>query len=297
MNVDERRAAPFDEQAALAELEGVLRELEASRQRRRTANDAFDRFLKSFSRPTPAPAASAPPGRGGSARVPAIEPADDARRPAQGPAIEAADHATRPLPGLPARASAAVASSPSSSAGTGLQEQMAGERREPEGTPAGAPPRRRRLPGGVPLGLAAVALGAFVVFGVFGGGRARDPREAPSRGAAGERASTPAPVTPSPAEAPPAARSPAGRTDAPASAVTGLTTLRPVWVRVTVDGERVLERELPAGEHVPLSPRETIVVRAGDGGAVRLALEGKDQGVLGEDGRAVTRRYDVTALK
>jgi len=61
--------------------------------------------------------------------------------------------------------------------------------------------------------------------------------------------------------------------------------------------ERLLERELPAGETVPLSPRETIVLRAGDAGAVRLAIAGKDQGPLGEEGRAVTRSFDVTALR
>ena len=39
---------PFEEQAALAELERLQRELEESRRRRRQANDAFDSFLRSF---------------------------------------------------------------------------------------------------------------------------------------------------------------------------------------------------------------------------------------------------------
>jgi hypothetical protein len=39
---------PFDEQAALAELERLQRELEEARRRRRQANDAFDSFLRSF---------------------------------------------------------------------------------------------------------------------------------------------------------------------------------------------------------------------------------------------------------
>jgi hypothetical protein len=66
-----------------------------------------------------------------------------------------------------------------------------------------------------------------------------------------------------------------------------------VWVRVTVDGERVLERELEAGVRIPLEAKETIVVRAGDAGAIRLTIAGKDQGVFGPDGIAVTRTFPV----
>ena len=70
-----------------------------------------------------------------------------------------------------------------------------------------------------------------------------------------------------------------------------LTTLRPVWVRVVVDGEKRIERELAAGQKIPLSARETIVVRAGDAGALRVTVAGKDQGPLGPDGAVATRTF------
>jgi hypothetical protein len=68
-----------------------------------------------------------------------------------------------------------------------------------------------------------------------------------------------------------------------------LRTLRPVWARAFVDGRKAFERELPAGQRVPLQATRVIVVRAGDAGAIRISVDGKDQGPLGPDGRPVTR--------
>jgi hypothetical protein len=70
-----------------------------------------------------------------------------------------------------------------------------------------------------------------------------------------------------------------------------LVTLRPVWVRVLVDGERTIERELPGGQKIPLAPGRSIAVRVGDAGAVRLWIDGKDQGPLGPDGAVATRTF------
>ncbi|CAN5540542.1 hypothetical protein BH23ACI1_BH23ACI1_23350 [soil metagenome] len=72
-----------------------------------------------------------------------------------------------------------------------------------------------------------------------------------------------------------------------------LTTIRRVWMRVLVDGERVLEREVPAETRVPLTAGKTIVVRTGDGGAVRFSIGGQDQGFLGREGEVVTRTFTV----
>ena len=66
-----------------------------------------------------------------------------------------------------------------------------------------------------------------------------------------------------------------------------------MWVRVIVDGERVLEREVPAGSRIPLEPKETIVIRTGDAGAVQLTIAGQDQGTLGREGQVVTRTFSV----
>jgi hypothetical protein len=70
-----------------------------------------------------------------------------------------------------------------------------------------------------------------------------------------------------------------------------LTTLRVSWVRVIVDGEKTIERELPAGAKIALVARQSIVVRAGDAGAVRVTIDGKDQGSFGPDGAVATRTF------
>jgi hypothetical protein len=62
---------------------------------------------------------------------------------------------------------------------------------------------------------------------------------------------------------------------------------------VIADGERVVERELPADARVPLKAARTIVIRTGDAGAVRLSIAGQDQGILGRDGEVVTRTFTV----
>ena len=71
-----------------------------------------------------------------------------------------------------------------------------------------------------------------------------------------------------------------------------MTTRRTVWVRVTVDGRRTIERELPGGERIPLRAEQSIVIRAGDGGAVLVRRGGQDTR-LGEDGFPITRTFAV----
>jgi hypothetical protein len=62
---------------------------------------------------------------------------------------------------------------------------------------------------------------------------------------------------------------------------------------VIADGERVVERELPAGAKIPFTATKTVVIRAGDAGAVRLILRGADHGTLGGDGDVVTRTFTL----
>ena len=71
-----------------------------------------------------------------------------------------------------------------------------------------------------------------------------------------------------------------------------VTTIRRVWMRVTVDGERVVEREVAEGTKIPLNGSQ-IVIRAGDAGAVRVSIAGKDQGVFGPAGQVATRTFTV----
>jgi hypothetical protein len=70
---------------------------------------------------------------------------------------------------------------------------------------------------------------------------------------------------------------------------------RRVWVRVIVDGERVIERELAAGTRIPLQADRAIVIRVGNAGALRLTINGTDRGPLGDEGEIVTRTFTAQA--
>ena len=111
-----------------------------------------------------------------------------------------------------------------------------------------------------------------------------------------------APATPSssiPASTAPTVTTPQTTSPAPAASQgpppqAEIVTLRPVWLRVTVDGERTIEREVPGNERIPLKARRTIAIRAGDASAVRVMLAGQDQGVLGRTGEVVNRTFTVS---
>ena len=70
-----------------------------------------------------------------------------------------------------------------------------------------------------------------------------------------------------------------------------MITLRRVWLRVTVDGERTLEQEVQADKLIPLTPKQVVTIRAGDAGAVRVAVNGKDTGLFGTDGFPRTKTF------
>jgi hypothetical protein len=87
-------------------------------------------------------------------------------------------------------------------------------------------------------------------------------------------------------------RSSAPKTEAPAAA--GLTIhvkpLRTCWVRVVVDG-RTDARELQPGEDIVLNARHSILLRAGDAGALSIEVNGRVLPPLGLDGQVVERRF------
>ena len=74
-----------------------------------------------------------------------------------------------------------------------------------------------------------------------------------------------------------------------------LATRRPVWLRVIVDGTIAIEREVATGEELPFAANRTIVVRAGDAGAVTVRVGGVDQGPVGRDGQVLTRTFSAPA--
>jgi len=152
---------------------------------------------------------------------------------------------------------------------------------EPAPPPAAVPARRVRVksPALMAGALAVLAAGGWVTWMAW----PRTPRTA---------AALPVPeTTPALPDQPPA---PAAEAAAPSpEPVSELTTTGPVWVRVIADGERVVERELPANARIPLTARKTIVIRAGNAAAVRVTLAGQDQGVLGPEGVALTRTFNL----
>lgn len=230
---EETPRAPFDERAALEELERLKNAVEESRRRRKDASAAFDDFVSSFRK----------------------SPGDDASR----------AHAGGESRPLPTRLQATDASLP----------QWPVTRRKPL-------PLAWALAGGV----VAVTTGLVLTRAWrTSPGESADPRTSVQAPAAGALAS-------------PSPRPPASATAAPGIAgalQAELVAVRDVWVRATADGVRVVERELEAKARVPLRATRTIVIRAGDAGAVRMTINGEDRGPLGADGVVVTRTYTAPA--
>jgi hypothetical protein len=250
--------APFDESAALAELEDLRLSIERARQRRKQVDAEFDEFVRGFKKPCVeqevevAPAPAPPPSSSQDPLLPF---------PSEIGTAAAAPH--------PWGLTAAPAASPHSFS-------------EAANLPPGLIPRpleRRRIARpAAALGAAAVVIAAAVLL-------TRTWRAAPpdaSGASAPAAAGTAAPAR-LPAAAPVAAPSPPPQAK--------LTAFRRVWVRALVDGNRVLERELQAGEVVPLGAGRTVVIRTGDAGALRLSIDGHD-GPLGRDGEVVTRTFN-----
>ena len=145
--------------------------------------------------------------------------------------------------------------------------------------------RRKAFPTGLVVGgIVVIAAGALVV---------REWRSTPEAPVAQPAVQTPAAASVgSAATGLPAAvpAEPARPTDRRSE----LVAVRDVWVRATVDGNKIVERELEAGARVPLRGR-AIVIRAGNAAAVRVVIDGQDRGTLGAEGVVVTRSFTASA--
>lgn len=140
-----------------------------------------------------------------------------------------------------------------------------------------APARTWLWPVGAVLGYVAVA--ALVIFtgrwAMHSGGEA---------GAVGTSGTAAAPVAA-------AERSPAAAPAAPAAGVSvALEAQGPAWVTASVDGRRVVYRTLKPGERVTLDGTREVSVRAGDAGALRWRINGRDAGAMGRSGEVRTAR-------
>jgi cytoskeleton protein RodZ len=97
-----------------------------------------------------------------------------------------------------------------------------------------------------------------------------------------------------------AARTPAEPVPLGPALVIVLETQRPSWISATADGTRVIYRTVPAGTKEILHGSEAITIRAGDAGAIRWSVNGRDPTVMGAPGEVRTvrvTRADATGAR
>jgi hypothetical protein len=303
----------FDPQAALEELERFGRDIQRYRAQRQAVGDEFESFVRSFKTaadsagveervPQPAPPRDVPRYAGpvGTAPVPhdlverskpverttAVEPVGAAAAAGAATPVVAAEPFTRPVePVTPATALEPA------NALADTREPRAGE---PVAASAVAAPQPPAPPAKVPAaamgaGVLAVALGGALL-AMFLWNRSPEADPVPAAAPDAPAASTPAPE---PSPAPVAAATAPPRPIVQPAGDSEIVTERQVWMRVIVDGNKILEREVPAGTRIPLKAEKTIVIRTGDAGAVRLSLRGAPGALLGREGEVVTRAFNV----
>jgi Domain of unknown function (DUF4115) len=294
---DETYSPPFDEQAALEELERLRQAIEESRRRRTQTSDEFEAFVRSFRAPAAGSATAAPPSTPATAPPPA-----SAWTPAA-PAAPAAPPITAspwPQPAAPAPVAPAVVPPPAAPPKADFVEPFKAEpaHATPEtvdelpGEVEPARPQKRRTRSLAPrlLGGAGILVASILLLTRPWKSVRSESTASPSPGG-GTPTTASAPATPEPAQATSAQPPAAAAVETPRAMQAELNVERRVWVRVLVDGERVIERELAAGTRIPLQADRAIVIRAGDAGALRLTLNGTDRGLLGREGEIVTRTF------
>jgi hypothetical protein len=136
-------------------------------------------------------------------------------------------------------------------------------------------------------GIGAVAVVALVLFMLGRGDEAAAPPAQPATSSAQPSAQATQPAATDGTAAPAAGATTGGADNRPLQVV--LTTLRPVWMRVSVDGEKVVERQVPSGQQLRFGAERSVAIRAGDAGGVRLTINGRDSGLLGRDGQIASR--------
>src|SRR5687768_17247003 len=65
------------------------------------------------------------------------------------------------------------------------------------------------------------------------------------------------------------------------------------WIRITADGRVTAERIFRPGETQNIRASREVSIRAGDAGAVTVAVDGRQPVALGREGEVVTRRFTV----
>jgi len=241
----------FDEQRVLDELEQLQLAIRATRAQRERVQAEFDAQLRAFEPPTLSH--TPPPAKPGAF----------------------------PVLSIPANGTAQVAArSPETAIGRAAESEPV-QSALVEPVSEDAPASSRSSVGLLAIVAGIVLVASFVLVWMF--------NRAPS--------ASPPPVAQQPARtipsvpALPEVRKPAALPVDPHLLRIDLKTLRRVWLRVSVDGRIAIEREVAEGEQLPFGADRSIVVRAGDAGAVTVRVGDVDQGTIGRDGEVLTRTF------
>jgi hypothetical protein len=258
----------FDEQRALEDLQRLHREIQRARGDRERAQSDFDQFVGGF--------------RTGGAvvlprREPAVVPAMGEPQAGPAPPAAVAAEASGPIESVPE----AMPASETDAIVPVLPKGPVPDTRRAQLTRA----RRWVVP---------IAVAAMVVVSVLAvrSRRSTSPAEQLAAPDAVTSSASARPAAAAPA-APPEPQSAGARAASTSPLTVELVTRRPVWVRVFVDGRRAMERELPAGQRLPFQATRTVVVRAGDAGAISVMVNGRDAGPIGPDGTVATRAFSA----
>jgi hypothetical protein len=265
---------PFDDRAALEELERVRRAVEEWRERRKQILATFDEFVRGFRTPAAdREIVDSPPGPHGEASAPKV-----VREPPPSPLVHPA---VAELPPLPVVHPAVAELPPLPVVEPAVAEFPPLPVVEPALRSSGPSAGQRKRP--ARLAIVAGGVAVIITAGVLlTRSRPVAPAESPPAGTQRPRS-----IAPSVAQRPGPV--------VPVASGTEIHALRRVWVRVIVDGTRAVERELRADERVALPSGRTIVIRTGDAGAIRLTMDGQDRGTLGPEGEVVTRTFTAPA--
>jgi|RhiMethySRZTD1v2_1073278.scaffolds.fasta_scaffold12215_4 hypothetical protein len=249
----EERVQPFDEKAALAELERLRESIQAARRARQRTSDEFETFIKSFR--TPAPISDGPT---------ATPRPSEASRPAASEPIDQPLHSSDQLLSTIAVPSNTESSDDRASA------------------PSSHLPRRYRLS---PRLLAIPAIIAVIGVGLVSIPWRRE--TSPPR--AVNAVSDSATPTRNVAASPPAVSQPAPASPVRSVAIE-LRVIRPVWMRVVVDGRTDVEGTVQPAEPLHFTGDRSIVVRVGNGGDV-VVKTGSREEPFGDTGQPRTRTF------
>jgi len=141
------------------------------------------------------------------------------------------------------------------------------------------------------IGISAPIAAVVLYFGLG------QPAPPPEHTSAPSTARQAAPVPARPIETAAPAGDPVVASRDPDSLMVGLSAAASCWVSAIVDGQRVLERELRAGETQSFQVRTEMVLTAGDAGALQLTLNGAVAKPLGRSGEVVTTRVNMSNFR